>query len=208
MTSHRRSFAYWIFGAFAISAVAAGIAASATDIASSAAPPTKREDGLAQWQVMESVMKSPRCSNCHTQTDFPRQGDDRHRHNFEVVRGPDGHGVPGSQCAMCHHDTNSDASGVPGAPGWHLAPFSMRWERAPGVLMTSHELCMLMKDPNRNGHRTPEQLIEHNATEHLVLWAWSPGKRADGTQRQTPPVSHDEFVAATRAWAKAGAPCP
>ncbi|WP_349959249.1 hypothetical protein [Rhizobium sp. ZPR3] len=203
MTSLGYSFAHGVFGACAISAIAVAIAAVAAP-----SPSAKREDGLAQWRVMESVMMSPRCSNCHTQTNFPRQGDDRHRHNFEVVRGPEGHGVPGSQCAMCHHDTNSDASGVPGAPGWHLAPLSMQWERAPGVPMTSRELCALMNDQTRNGHRSAEQLVEHNATEALVLWAWSPGKRADGTQRQTPPISHDAFVAATRAWAKAGSPCP
>ncbi|HKX41979.1 MAG TPA: hypothetical protein VJO99_12545 [Burkholderiaceae bacterium] len=173
-----------------------------------AAPGNDRKEGLAQWGVVESVLTNPRCLNCHTMTDYPRQGDDRHRHTFLVLRGVDGHGVPASQCAMCHHATNSDASGIPGARGWHLAPLSMQWERTPGVRMTSRELCKALTDPKRNGNRDAAQLIEHHATEPLVAWAWSPGKRSDGTARVPPPVSHDAFVQATRAWAQAGSPCP
>lgn len=177
-------------------------------ISAAAALPSRRAEGLAQWHVVESVLMSPRCLNCHTVTDYPRQGDDRHRHNFLVQRGPHDRGVPGSQCTMCHHDTNSTASGVPGAHGWHLAPLSMSWERAPGVPMTSRELCAVLTDLSRNGHRDGGKLLEHITSEPLVLWAFSPGKRANGTWRKTPPVSHDELVAATRAWVQAGSPCP
>jgi hypothetical protein len=200
MTAPSRFFACWILGAFAISAATAAICAAAS-------PRSMRSEGLAQWHTMETVLASPRCINCHTDTNFPRQGDDRHRHNFLVERGPDGHGAPGLHCATCHHDSNSVA-GVPGAPGWHMAPLSMQWERAPGVRMTSRELCEVLTDPSRNGHRDAAKLIEHHATEPLVLWAFSPGRRADGTERELPPVSHDGFVAATRAWAAAGHPCP
>ena len=53
------------------------------------------EAGLAAWQQVYSVLTTPRCINCHTATNYPQQGDDRHRHLFNVVRGPGGKGVPG-----------------------------------------------------------------------------------------------------------------
>ena len=176
-------------------------------IAAALAAPS-RADGLAQWRQIESVLTHPRCLNCHTSTDYPRQGDDRHRHLFGVVRGADGHGATAAQCAMCHHDINADGAGVPGAKGWRLAPLSMTWESAPGVRMTSRELCHALTDKRRNGQRSAAQLIDHHADEPLVGWAWAPGQRPDGTMRATPPVSHADFVAATRTWAAAGAPCP
>ena len=84
--------------------------------------------GLAAWQQVYSVLTSPRCINCHTATGYPQQGDDRHRHFANVVRGPDGKGVPALQCVTCHQESNADSTGVPGGRGWHLAPLSMRWQ--------------------------------------------------------------------------------
>jgi hypothetical protein len=184
-------------------------AATATWVMVTPAPAApSRDDGLVQWRQVESVLTHPRCLNCHTSTDYPRQGDDRHRHAFNVVRGTDGHGATAAQCSMCHHDINADAAGVPGAKGWHLAPPAMSWERSPGVRMTSRELCQVLTDKRRNGQRSAEQLIEHHADDPLVGWAWAPGSRPDGTPRATPPLSRADFVAATRAWAAAGTPCP
>ena len=48
----------------------------------------------------------------------------------------------------------------------------------------------------------------HNEEAELVLWAWEPGLRPDGTRRAAPPVTHAEFAAATRRWVEAGTPCP
>jgi hypothetical protein len=59
---------------------------------------TRAED-LAAWQQIYSVMSHPRRVNCHTAGNYPQQGDDRHRHLFNVVRGPEGKGVPALQCA-------------------------------------------------------------------------------------------------------------
>jgi len=87
---------------------------------------TTREAGLAAWQQVYSVLTFPRCINCHTATNYPEQGDDRHRHWFNVVRGPEGKGVPGLNCVTCHQSANADTTGVPGAPNWHLAPLSMK----------------------------------------------------------------------------------
>jgi len=50
--------------------------------------------------------------------------------------------------------------------------------------------------------------LKHHETEALVLWAWNPGHRPDGTARSLPPLTHEQFVNATRTWVTAGTPCP
>src|ERR1043165_1031891 len=83
---------------------------------------------LAAWDQVSSVLISPRCINCHTATNYPQQGDDRHRHFANVIRGPEGKGVPGLNCASCHHEANADSTGVPGGPDWHLPPLTRQWQ--------------------------------------------------------------------------------
>ena len=162
-----------------------------------------RASGLAAWGQVYAVMTSPRCLNCHTSTNFPEQGDDRHRHLFNVVRGPHDAGVPGLKCATCHQGANADSTGVPGAPGWRLAPLSMAWQDPAGRALSSAAVCRSVLD-SRDG----PGLIKHHAEEPLVLWAFKPGRRRDGTARALPPLTHGELVAATRRWAAAGTPCP
>ena len=75
--------------------------------------------GLAAWDQVYTVLISPRCINCHTATNYPQQGDDRHRHFANVVRGPEGKGVAGLNCIICHQESNADSTGVPVGPnGW------------------------------------------------------------------------------------------
>src|SRR6185503_7066897 len=75
----------------------------------SAADPNLAQ-GLAAWERVYSVLISPRCINCHTATNYPQQGDDRHRHFANVVRGGhDGQGVPGLNCVSCHQEVNADS---------------------------------------------------------------------------------------------------
>ncbi len=126
----------------------------------------KLADGLAAWEQVYLVLTSPRCINCHTATNYPQQGDDRHRHFANIIRGREGRGVAALSCIGCHQEVNADSTGVPGGPDWHLAPLSMRWQD------------------------------------------WNPGRRPDGTMRTLPPLTHAAFVAATRTWVDAGAPCP
>ena len=158
-------------------------------------------DGLAAWRKVYSVVTSPRCINCHTATTYPQQGDDRHRHFANVVRGPEGKGVPALQCATCHQASNADSTGVPGAHGWHLAPLSMRWQDKNDKALSSAAVCRSVKSQHVD-------LIKHHSEEPLVLWAFTPGLRPDGTARTLPPLTHDAFVEATRAWLAAGKPCP
>ena len=165
-------------------------------------------DGLAAWEQVYSVLTSPRCINCHTATNYPQQGDDRHRHFANAIRGPAGKGVPGLNCVSCHQDVNADSTGVPGGPNWHLAPLSMRWQDTNDQPLSSAMVCRAVNDRSRNENKDARALLKHHEAEPLVLWAWNPGRRPDGTMRLLPPITHAEFVAATRTWVDAGTPCP
>ena len=158
--------------------------------------------GVAAFDRFVAVLQAPRCMNCHPRGDRPHQSDDRHVHLMNVQRGADGYGMAVMRCPACHQSHNADMagvqSGVPGAPGWHLAPRSMAWEG-----LSKAELCRMLLDRHRNGGRSVDDLVTHMTTDKLVLWAWSPG-----AGRSLPPLTAEEFKSAVEAWAKAGAPCP
>ena len=166
------------------------------------------EAGLAAWQQVYSVLTHPRCINCHTATNYPQQGDDQHRHLVNVVRGPEGKGVPGLNCATCHQGANADSTGVPGAPNWHLAPLPMKWQNPEDKILSSAQVCQSLTDRTKNHNLDGLGILKHHEEEPLVLWAFQPGRRRDGSARSLPPLTHDEFVAATRTWVEAGTPCP
>ena len=89
----RRFFILILVGCAAWSAASPG--ALGQDTATKEVPVQgSREAGLAAWERVYSVLTHPRCINCHTATNYPQQGDDRHRHLFNVVRGPEDKGVP------------------------------------------------------------------------------------------------------------------
>jgi len=147
------------------------------------------------------VFEHPRCMNCHTGEAFPRQGDDRHRHTMNVMRGPADSGAAGLHCTTCHQSMNQAASGVPGVSGWHLAPARMAW-----IGLSPGQLCRALSDPAK-GAMTPDQMLSHFATG-LIRWGWSPGTDAQGRARATPPMSYSEFIELTRRWIESGATCP
>ena len=166
----------------------------------SIADPAKRS--AAMFGEMGKVIQSPRCLNCHPRSDRPNQGEAMTPHSPPVVRGADGHGAPGLECATCHGTSNvafaNGTGSVPGAPGWHLAPLSMAWE---GKSLAA--ICVQIKDKARNGGKSLADLIEHNGKDELVGWGWHPGlgrTPAPGTQAQ--------FGALTKAWVDSGAKCP
>jgi hypothetical protein len=148
------------------------------------------------------VVKHPRCINCHTSVGFPRQGDDGHRHMFNVARGSDDRGAAAMRCSSCHQSANQTASGVPGARGWRLAPLRMAWEG-----LSTGDLCRALLDPRRGG-MTPAKFVEHLRDEKLVAWAWQPGRNSAGVERSPPPLSRDDFMALARKWVDLGAACP
>jgi len=163
------------------------------------APP----EALRAWNQIEQVLTSPRCINCHPVTDRPAQTDARHVHRMNVVRGPAGEGAAGLHCAACHRERNNDASGVPGAPHWKLAPRSMGW-----VGLNSAALCRTLKDPQANGGRTLAALADHMRSDALVLWAWQPGRNGQGEERRPPPVSIEALGQALAVWVAENGPCP
>jgi hypothetical protein len=147
------------------------------------------------------VLKHPRCLNCHSTGDYPRQGDDGHIHAQNVKRGPDGHGRYGQKCSTCHQEYNVEGLNMPpGAPNWHLPPpeTPMIWEgKTPG------QICRQIKDPKQNGGKTIDQIIEHVTSDKLVIWGWEPGEG-----RTLPPMGHDEFAQKMTEWARYGTACP
>jgi len=158
-------------------------------------------DQGALFTAFVSVLRHPRCMNCHSNGDFPRQGDDGHPHAMNVRRGLEGHGVTAEKCSTCHQDRNLIGAHLPpGAPNWGLPPAStpMVWQG-----LTDSQICQSIKDPKQNKNRNIEQLVEHLTEDKLVMWGWNPG------EGRTPvPMPHDEFVSKVRAWQAAGAPCP
>jgi hypothetical protein len=158
------------------------------------------DDG-ALFTAFVPVLRHPRCMNCHSQGDFPRQGDDGHPHAMNVRRGPDGHGVTAERCSTCHQDHNLEGPHLPpGAPNWGLPPAKtpMIWQG-----LTDAELCQSIKDRKQNRNRNLDQLVEHLTEDKVVMWGWNPGQG-----RSAVPMPHDEFAAKVRRWQEAGAPCP
>ena len=154
----------------------------------------------AAFETIIPVLHHPRCMNCHSTGDFPRQGDDSHRHTMQVRRGPDGDGALAVRCSTCHQDHNLEGLHLPpGAPDWHLPSSAtpMIWEG-----LGDHQLCELFKDPKQNGNRSVGQIVEHMSTP-LVLWGWNPG---DG--RTPVPMPEAQFLAKVKEWAAKGAACP
>jgi hypothetical protein len=165
-----------------------------------AASRAAKDDGTLFLSLV-SVLRHPRCMNCHSQGNFPRQGDDGHPHAMNVRRGPEGHGVTAEKCVTCHQDHNlAGAHLPPGAPNWGLPPAStpMIWQG-----LTDAQICRSIKDPKQNKNRNLDQLVEHLTEDKLVMWGWDPGEG-----RNAIPMPHDEFVSKVKAWQSAGAPCP
>jgi hypothetical protein len=79
-----------------------------------------------------------------------------------------------------------------------LAPIEMAW-----VGKSLGEICQQIKDPERNGGKSMEELIHHMAEDSLVGWGWNPG-----VGREPAPGTQKEFGNLFRAWAEAGAVCP
>src|ERR1700689_132958 len=74
----------------------------------------------AAFEAIVPVLRHPRCMNCHSSGDFPRQGDDIHRHTMDIRRG-DGQGINSVRCSSCHkHHNLAGLHMPPGAPRWHL----------------------------------------------------------------------------------------
>lgn len=176
---------------------------SASSAFAQSQPQTKRSEGEALYMEIHRVLTHPRCLNCHPKGDSPKQGDLRQIHLPPITRGPRDHGPAGIQCAACHQTENYPVAGVPGAPGWHLAPRSQAWEdKTPG------EICRSLLNRRTNGNKSLTELVKHLTEDELVAWGWAPGKDNSGKEREPVPIAKPEFNRIVHAWAKMGAVCP
>jgi hypothetical protein len=158
----------------------------------------RTERSRALFGEVAKVLTHPRCVNCHTPDESPRQGDRHVLHDPPVARGAGDRGVAGLQCTGCHQDRNAELARVPGAPGWHLAPVSMVWlDKSPA------EICVQITDGERNGHRSLAQIGDHLAHDQLVAWGWAPG-----ADRAPAPGTQAQLAALFQAWVTTGAVCP
>jgi len=203
MSAARRSVATPLVAALVLAAaIGAAISAGCAGRRLEAQPAQPPPGGsLGAWAVVYQVLQSPRCMNCHPAGEAPLQGDASLPHAQNVQRGAMGHGRYALRCDSCHQETNLPGPHLPpGAPGWHLP---RRDEPLVFEGRSSAELCNQLKDPERNGHKTLEELFAHMDHDPVVLWGWSPGEG-----RNPVPVPHAELVAAMRAWIDGGCECP
>lgn len=166
-----------------------------------ASEPAPIRNATASWDVVYQVLQHPRCTNCHPAGDAPLQGDEGRVHGQNVQRGPEGTGLFALRCTDCHQTQNSPGPNLPpGAPHWQLPHPDM-----PLVFQgrSSAELCRQLADPATNGHRTPEELLQHVTSDPLVLWGWDPGEG-----RMPVAIPHAAFVSAMQSWIEGGCGCP
>lgn len=154
-------------------------------------------DAIAAFAQVAEVFRHPRCANCHVAGDQPWWTD--RPHGMNVQRGLGNFGRAGMRCTVCHSDVNSpEKHGAPGAPFWHLPPAEMVW-----LDQTDRQICEQIKDPERNGDKTLEEVVEHVREDALVAWGWDPGPG-----REPAPLSARETADLLEVWMAAGAPCP
>ncbi|SDZ16941.1 hypothetical protein SAMN05444004_10719 [Jannaschia faecimaris] len=154
------------------------------------------------FDPIADVLLHPRCANCHVGADgiplwSTDTGGTRH-HGYHVQAGESRMGIETLPCSTCHSEQNGVLEGsAPGAEGWALPPPEMQW-----ATRTPTEICEQLKDPERNGGRTLDEVADHIVHDPLVIWGWEPGPG-----RQPAPGTPEKAAAAILAWADAGAPC-
>jgi hypothetical protein len=84
----------------------------------------------------------------------------------------------------------------------------MAWQDRNDKPLSSAQVCRAVTDRSRNMNMGGPDLLKHHEEAELVRYAWRPGRRPDGTPRALPPLTHAQFVDATRRWVEAGMPCP
>lgn len=160
--------------------------------------------GLNAWAKIYEVVSHPRCASCHVEDGRPMWSGAHYggtyKHPMYVGGDPEMLlGQPGLMCNTCHMAENSTKlHGPPGNEVWHLPPKEMAWWGK-----SSAALCAQLKDPQRNGNRTLEDVEAHIAEDSLVAWGWAPG-----AGREPAPYSVEQTAQFVAAWAAAGAPCP
>ncbi len=163
-------------------------------------------EGLDAWSRIYEVTSHPRCANCHTgPSDRPmwsgaNYGPKPRPHGMNIRAGGSRIGAGTLPCATCPGGQNGDVPhSPPGTPvGWMLAPVEAHWFGQP-----SRTICEQLRDPERNGGRTLNEVAQHLGHDLILRWAWAPGPG-----REAAPYSLQEHIDDLLIWGVAGAPCP
>lgn len=168
-------------------------------------------EGLLAWQRVFEVASHPRCANCHVGSkDRPMwSGKSYGRtrvHGMNVVAGTSRIGAEsGLVCSTCHVTAASTEAknDVPHAAprvaaAWRLAPVEADW-----FGRSSEFICRQLRDKERNGGRSYEEIAGHLGHDVILHWAWTPGGG-----REPAPYSLQTHVKDILEWGVAGMPCP
>ena len=188
---------------FTLSAAEIDVEALAAEIKD----PVDRQTGLNAWQRIYDVASHPRCSNCHVGVDNipmwsgPSYGKTK-PHGMNINAGLSRIGAESLLCSTCHayrgEGVNDDPHSAPQvATAWRLAPVEAEW-----FGKSSDYVCNQLRDPQRNGNRTFQDIAKHLNHDVILHWAWNPGGG-----REPAPYSLLEHVKDILTWGAAGMPC-
>lgn len=190
-----------------IAAAATTWAAGETTTTEPAVSPVSASEGLEAWSRIYEVASHPRCSNCHVgesgipMWSGPSYGKTR-PHGMNIAAGESRIGAEFVTCGTCHTRSARGNTMAHAAPrvdmDWQLAPAQADW-----FGRTSQEICNQLRDPERNGGRTAQDIAEHLDHDLILHWAWNPGGG-----REPAPYSLQEHITDVLAWGMAGMPCP
>ena len=152
------------------------------------------------FQKAATVIRHPRCLNCHIPGDQPLIGENGEVHPMRVQRGPDGKGMLVLRCSTCHQDTNGELPhSPPGTKGWQLPDPKNRLAWAG---LDDQKLCRGILTVLKNGGQPRDKIADYMNSDPRVLWAWDPGPG-----REKPSMERLEFVELIRTWIEKGASC-
>ncbi len=170
-----------------------------------------REAGLEAWDRIYTVTSHPRCSNCHTgDTNVPMWSGPSYGktrpHGMNINAGESRIGAETIPCSTCHVQSSAPNTVAHAAPHtghpWMLAPVDFVW-----FGQASATVCEQMRDPERNGGRNGDDLVEHiihdAEIKAFITWGFNPGGG-----REPAPGTMQEHLDDMVAWTAAGMPCP
>src|SRR4029453_1704573 len=111
-----------------------------------------QSDSVSSFQAFQkaaTVLRHPRCVNCHIPGDSPLFGSAGEVHAMRVKRGTDGGGTAVMRCGTCHQETNAEIlHGPPGPNEGRLPPAK---SRLAWVGLNDQQLCRAIIDSKLNG---------------------------------------------------------
>ncbi|MEM7280078.1 MAG: hypothetical protein AAF438_00405 [Pseudomonadota bacterium] len=170
------------------------------------------EEGLVAWNRIHDVFTHPRCLNCHVGNDgvplwtTGSSSESTQAHGMWIKGGNSRMGAETMLCNSCHQTSAQRNTKAHAAPHtgmiWRLAPTEFQWTD-----QSSAQICEQVRDPERNGGRDEEGLIEHILHDASVFgfisWGFDPGPG-----RSRPPGSLQSHLEDMATWTSAGMPCP